>query len=55
MSWHIVCLMPNINETVNEFPFYVGRLPVPTANCVAIDDPTVSRQQFSLEKRLREV
>ena len=55
MSWHVVCLMPNINETVDEFPFYVGRLPGPTANCVVIDDPTVSRQQFSLEKRLRGV
>lgn len=52
MSWHIICLMPSLNETIDEFPFHVGRFPGPTANCVIIDDPTVSRSQFTLEKHL---
>ena len=51
VSWYIICLNPIINETVDEFPFYVGRLAGPTPNCVIIDEPTVSRRQFSLEKR----
>ena len=52
MSWHIICLMPSLNETVDEFPFHFGRLPGPTPNCVVMDDPIVSRSQFTLEKRL---
>lgn len=52
MSWHIICLMPSLNETVDEFPFHFGRLPGPTPNCVVMDDPTVSRSQFTLEKKL---
>jgi len=51
MSWHVICLMPSLNETVDEFPFYVGRLAGPTPNCVIIEDPTISRKQFSLEER----
>lgn len=51
MSWHVICLNPSLNEKVDEFPFYVGRLAGPTPNCVIIDEPTVSRRQFSLEKR----
>ena len=52
MSWHIICLMPSLNETVDEFPFHFGRLPGPTPNCVVMDDPTISRSQFTLEKKL---
>ena len=52
MAWHVICLMPSLNETVDEFPFYVGREGGPTPNCVIIDDVHVSRQQFALEKKL---
>ena len=53
MVWHIICLNPSFNETIEEFPFHVGRFPGPTSNCVVINDPTISRSQFSLEKHLR--
>ena len=52
MTWHVFSLMPQLDVAVDDFPFYVGREAGPTANCVIIDDPTVSREQFSLEKRL---
>ncbi len=52
MVWHIICLNPSLDVTIDKFPFYVGRFPGPTENCVVIDDPTVSRSQFSLEKHL---
>lgn len=52
MPWYMVCLMPKLNVAIDEFPLYVGRLVGPTPNCVIIDDPTVSRLQFTLEKRL---
>ena len=52
MVWHIICLNPSLNETIDEFPFYFGRLPGPTSNCVVMEDPTISRSQFTLEERL---
>ncbi len=55
MSWHIICPITGLNETVDEFPFYVGRYPGPTGNCAVIDDLCVSRQQFKLEKKLTSV
>ena len=52
MTWHIVSLMPELRVAVEEFPFYVGRVAGPTPNCAIIDDLTVSRRQFTLERRL---
>ncbi|MBR4653306.1 MAG: hypothetical protein IKO72_08090 [Kiritimatiellae bacterium] len=52
MSWHVICPITGLDETVDEFPFYVGRHPGPTGNCAVIDDPCISRQQFKLEKKL---
>ncbi len=51
MSWHVISQMPSLNVEVTEFPFHVGRFAGPTPNCAIIDDPTISRSQFSLEKR----
>ena len=50
--WHVICLMPKFEAIVTEVPFYLGRTQAPTPNSVVVDDPSVSRSQFSLEKRI---
>ena len=52
MIWHIACLNPVLNVSIDDFPFYVGRNAGPTPNCAIIDDPIISQQQFLLERRL---
>lgn len=51
VDWYIICLLPNFIMKVNEFPFYAGREPGESDNCVVIDEPSISRKQFLLEVR----
>ena len=50
-SWYIVCLMHNFIFRLDEFPLYVGREADSARNCLAIDEPFISRRQFALELR----
>ena len=50
-SWYIVCLMHNFIFRLDEFPLYVGREADSARNCLAIDEPFISRRQFVLELR----
>lgn len=51
LDWYVICLLPNFIMKVNEFPFYAGREPGESENCVVIDEPSISRKQFLLEMR----
>lgn len=51
LDWYVICLLPDFIMKVNEFPFYAGREPGESENCVVIDEPSISRKQFLLEKR----
>lgn len=53
MEWYVISINPNDNVKVNRFPFFVGREPERPENCMVIQNPTVSRNQFSLGIRLR--
>lgn len=55
MKWYIVSVCPNVNVTVDKFPFYVGRDPDNKENGLVLGNQTVSRNQFLLESRLRGV
>ncbi|MGN0851994.1 MAG: FHA domain-containing protein [Kiritimatiellia bacterium] len=50
-DWYVICLLPDFIMRVNEFPFYVGREPGESENCVVVDEPSISRKQFLLERR----
>ena len=54
MSWYVVCMNPKVAVKVTRFPLTVGREAI-GANSVIIDSPTVSRRQFTLEKRLGKI
>ena len=54
MTWYVVCTNPNVAVKVTRFPLAVGRERV-DANSVVINVPTVSRRQFTLDKRLGKV
>ena len=54
MAWYVVCMNPKAAVKVTKFPLTVGREAI-GANSVVINDPTVSRRQFTIEKRLGKV
>ena len=54
MAWYVVCMSPKVAVKVTRFPLTVGREAI-GANSVVIDSPTVSRRQFTLEKRLGKI
>ena len=51
MEWFLVCTRPKVAVRFTQFPVVVGRNEGMLANFVSIDDPTVSRKQFSLVQR----
>ena len=55
MDWFIISIYPEAYTKIDTFPFYVGRQPEQQENCLILLNPTVSREQFVLESRLRGV
>lgn len=53
MEWFLSSVYPNMSVRINKFPFYVGREPSHKKSCLKISDPTLSRNQFAIESRLR--
>ena len=53
MEFYLICVHPNIEIEINQFPFYIGRKPDAGKYIGAIEEPTVSRNQFVIEARLR--
>lgn len=54
MDWYFVCLVPQKTLRINVFPFIVGRSPL-GESVAKIEDPTMSRIQFSITKTLGQV
>lgn len=54
MDWYFVCLAPQKAVKISAFPFNVGRNPLGVSS-VKIEDPSMSRAQFSLTKMLGQV
>lgn len=54
MDWYFVCLAPQKAFRINVFPFCVGRSPN-IVSAVRFDDPSMSREQFSLDSLLGQV
>lgn len=51
MEWFLACTRPKVAVRFTQFPVVVGRGEGMLSNFVSIDDPTVSRKQFSLVQR----
>lgn len=55
MEWYLISINPDAAVKAVRFPFVVGREPEQTDNCMVVPNPTVSRNQFSIGVRLRNV